>query len=213
MVVAAPGTEPGGASLQGFAQQRTHGLDVLRRGLLVGQGTFLHHIHAQGVVRHLQQIVQAARRDGQRVHVLRKAFPIPANALVQRRPRNVFDALHQLDQVVLMARTFRSKAHTAVAHEQRGHAMVDAGGEALVPSHLPVVVGVNVHKTGGDPQACGVHDLVGGFVHLAHRHNAASTHTHIGHTGRCTRAVHHGAVLNQAIEHLFSSNKGPNPGH
>ena len=211
MVVAAPGAEPRGPGLQGFAQQGLHGRDVLRRSFLVGQGALAHHVHAQGVVRDLHQIVQAARRGRQRVHVLRKTLPVPADALVQRRTRDVFDAFHQLDQFVFVARALGCKTHTAVAHDQRGHAVVDAGREALVPGDLPVVVGVDVHKAGGDPQAGGVQRLPGGFVHLAHRHNATVLDPDIGHTGGCARAVDHGAVFNQPIEHLFSSSTGPGP--
>ncbi len=211
MVVAAPGAEPGGPRLQGLAQQALHGTDVLGGGFFVGQRPLTHHIHAQGVVRHLHQIVQAARRDRQRIHVLRKALPVPADAFVQRSARDVLHTLHQLDQVILMPRALGGKAHAAVAHDQGGHTVVDAGGKALVPSHLPVVVGVDVHKTGGDPQARGVQCLPGRLVHMAHRHNAAAAHPHIRHTGGRAGAVNHGAVFNQAIEHLFFSNTGPVP--
>ena len=209
VVVAAPGTEARRTRLQGLAQQRTHGLNVRRCGHAVCLGALAHHVHAQGVVGYLHQVVQAAWRGRQRVHVLHKALPVPDNALVQGGTRNILHPLHQLDQVVLMAGAFWRKAHAAVAHHQSGHAVVNAGGKAGVPGHLPVVMGVYVNEARRQPQARSVCGLACRGIYMAHGHNAPVLHAHIGRIRRRARAVHHGGIFKQPVEHLVSSRNRP----
>ena len=139
----------------------------------MGQGTLFHDVHAQWVVRHLNQIVEASRCGGQGVHVLWKTFPVPHNAFVQSSAWNIFHAFHEFDQIVFVTRALGGKAHTTIAHDQSGHTMVDAGGETFIPSGLAVVVGVKVYETRRDPQTRGVHGFFGGIVDCANADNQA----------------------------------------
>ncbi len=54
----------------------------------------------------------------------------------------------------------RREADAAVAHHQRGHAVVDAGREGFVPAGLAVVVGVDIDEAGCQPSAGGVDAFV-----------------------------------------------------
>ena len=69
-------------------------------------------------------------------------------ALVQRGAGDVLDALHQLDELVVVGRPHRGEADAAVAHHHRGHAVPRRRHEPRVPRRLPVVVGVDVDEAG-----------------------------------------------------------------
>ena len=179
----------------------------------MGQGTLFHDVHAQRIVRDLHQKIEAVRRCLQRIHVLRKAFPVPHNAFVQGGARNVFHAFHELDQIVFSTWALGCKTHTAVAHDHRGHTVVDARGEAGVPGYLPVIVGVQVDKPRRDPEACGIDGFFGSFVDLTDLSDAPSFNADICDEWFLACAVNHGAVFNQAIEHLFFSKHTPKTCH
>ena len=151
MVVTATRTEARCTGFQCFAQQGSHLFNVLWRGHFLGQSALFHDVHAQRVVWHLHQKVEAVRRGGQSIHVLWKTLPVPHNAFMQSGARNVFHTFHEFDQIVFSARTLGRKADAAVAQDHGGHAVVDAGGEAFIPSHLTVVVGVQIDKARCDP--------------------------------------------------------------
>ena len=67
----------------------------------------------------------------------------------------------------------RREADAAVAHHQRGHAVVDAGREGLVPAGLAVVVGVDVDEARRQPGAGGVDALARRAGDAAHLDDAA----------------------------------------
>ena len=77
------------------------------------------HVGAQRAVRHLRGDVEHARHRRERVEVLGERLPTPVDALVQRGAGDVLDALHQLDEEVLLAAPHRREADAAVAHHQR----------------------------------------------------------------------------------------------
>ena len=75
---------------------------------------------------------------------------------MQRRAGDVLDALHQLDQPLVVGRAHRREADAAVAHHDRGHAMPARRCQLDVPRRLAVVVGVDVDEAGRDEGAVGV---------------------------------------------------------
>ncbi len=122
-------------------------------------------------------IVRAAF-DG--VQVLGDAAPVPGQALVERGAGNVLDTFHQLDQLGAVGRTDGGEADAAVPHHDRGHAVARRRLDAGVPGHLAVVVGVDVHETGGHHRTVGVDDAPGRFGDLAYLHHPSLAHRYIG---------------------------------
>ena len=158
--------EAEGAGLQRLAHERGHLLDVLGRGLLVLRAALAHHVGAHRAVGYLGADVDRAGHALDGVEVLREALPLPADALGQRRAGDVLDALHQLDQVVLLAGPDGREAHAAVAHHDGGDAVPARRREVRVPGDLAVVVGVDVDPARGHEQALGV-DLPAALAHVA----------------------------------------------
>ena len=67
-------------------------------------------------------------------------------------PGNVLDALHQLDEEVLLPGPHRREADAAVAHHQRRDAVPARRRQHRVPGHLAVVVRVHVDPARRDQQ-------------------------------------------------------------
>ena len=78
------------------------------------------------------------------------------------------------------ARPHRREADAAVAHHHRGHAVVDAGREGLVPGGLAVVVGVDVDEARRHPGAAGVDALARRAGDAADLDDAPVPHADIG---------------------------------
>ena len=78
-----------------------------------------HHVQAQRAVRHLHRDVDVERPAVERVHELGERLPVPRQALVQHRARDVLDAFHQLDEPVVIGRVHRREADAAVARPPR----------------------------------------------------------------------------------------------
>ena len=125
-----------------------------------GGAPLAHHVEAQGAVGHLGAEVDVVGPALDGVEVLGEATPTPSQALVQRRAGDVLDALHQLDEAVVVGRADRGEADAAVAHHDRGDAVPRRRRERGVPGGLAVVVGVDVDEAGRDQRAVGV-DLGG----------------------------------------------------
>ena len=75
----------------------------------------------------------AYSRRAERVEVLGERLPLPLDALVQRGAGDVLDALHQLDEPVLLAGPHRGEADAAVADHDGGDAVAAPTGRAPGP--------------------------------------------------------------------------------
>src|SRR5262249_36809028 len=75
--------------------------------------------------------------------------PAPGDALGEGGAGDILDTLHQLDQPVLGAGPDRGKADTAVTGNHRRDPVPARRLEQAVPTHLAVVVGVDVDEAGG----------------------------------------------------------------
>ena len=87
-----------------------------------------------------------------------KRLPGPRDALVQRGAGDVLDALHQLDDAVVVVGPARREADAAVAHHHRRHAVPRRRHQPVVPRRLAVVVRVDVDEARRDERAVGVDD-------------------------------------------------------
>ena len=90
------------------------------------------------------------------VEVLGERLPLPRQALVEGDAGDVLDALHQLDQAVVVGRAHRREPDAAVAHHGRRDAVPARRGQLGVPRGLAVVVGVDVDEARRDQGAVGV---------------------------------------------------------
>ena len=77
-------------------------------------------------------------------------------ALVEHDAGDVLDALHQLDEPVVVGRAHRREADAAVAGDDGGDAVPRRRDHPLAPRRLPVVVGVDVDEAGRHQQPVGV---------------------------------------------------------
>ena len=138
------------------ADEASHLPDLLGRGRLTGRSPLTHDEEPHGAVGHEGADVDVAWAPVERAQVLVEALPLPGDALVQGRARDVLDALHQLDQSFVVRRPDRGEADAAVAHYDGRHAMPRRRREPAVPRRLAVVMGVNVDEPGRDQRAVGV---------------------------------------------------------
>ncbi len=133
---------------RGFHESRHLG-DVGGRRRFVGGAPLAHDVGPQRAVSDLRAHVQHSRLPFDRVEVLGVGLPVPRDALDHRRPRNVLDAFHQLDQPLAAVRCGGREPDAAVAHDHGRDAVPRRRGEHRVPAHLGVVVRVDV-----DPPWC-----------------------------------------------------------
>ncbi len=124
--------------------------------VLPGRAALPHHEEAQRAVGHLGGEVDVMRAPLERIEVLAEAVPLPVEALVEGRARDVLDALHQLDEPLVILVVDRREPDPAVAHDHRGHAMPGRRDDLAVPGRLPVVVAVHVDEARRDDRTVGV---------------------------------------------------------
>src|SRR6185437_16102720 len=102
---------------------------------------------------------------------------------------NVLDALHQVDEVIRLARPYRREADAAIAKHGRGDAVPGGGRDERIPGRLTVVVGMDVDKTRRDDQPIGV-DLPLARAELwPDCGDPSALHCDIGDAAGCTGAV------------------------
>ncbi len=135
------------------------------------------------------------------VEVVTEALPVPGHALVERRTGDVLHAFHEADEEVPLAGPDRGKAHTAVAGDHGGHAMPARWRHLWIPGDLAVVMGVDVHPSGGDQGTVGVDLAHPGCVHVPDGHHDASVDGDIGGAGRCSGAIGNGSSTDDQVVH------------
>src|SRR5204862_5208207 len=106
-----------------FGRDAAHLCDLFGcRGLAVSTA-LTHHEQPDGAVTHLGGEVDVVWTPFEGVEVLRDAPPVPRQTFVQRGAGDVFDTLHQLDQLPMVGRPHRREADPTVAHDDRRHAV------------------------------------------------------------------------------------------
>ncbi len=133
-----------------------HGGDVVGRRRLVVGAALAHHIGPKRSVGDHGTDVDGELPPIEDIQVLAEGLPAPRQALAEGGAGNVLHAFHQLDQEVVVIGPDGSEAHTAVPHDDGGHAVRARGLEPRIPGRLPVVVGVDVDEAGRDEAPVGV---------------------------------------------------------
>ena len=118
---------------------------------------------------------------------------------------NVLDILHHGDQAVVSALGVLAgrEADAAVAHDQRGNAVVRRGGTHGIPGGLAVHVRVHVDPARGKQVTGGVDLPRARAFDLAHRDNASGLYRKVAVKRVAARAVHDTCVANQQVVHDF----------
>ncbi len=191
--------EAGGAGPHRPLDHDGHLRDLVVCGVVVG--ALAHHVSAYCAMRNLRGDVHDRALRVQRVEVLLEGLPAPVDALVQRSARDVLDALHQLDQEVLLARAHRREADSAVAHDDRGDAVPARGRELGIPAHLAVVVRVDVDPAGGEHQPVPVELSATTAVDGPDLGDVAAVHGHVAHERGTTGAVRDRGSSNHEVVH------------
>ena len=189
-------------SPHGLFNHRAHARQVVPSRVFVVATALAHHVITQGAVCELGADVEGILSRCKKVEIFGEGFPFaPGHAFVEGGARDVFDAFHQFDQLVFRTFMNRCEADTAVAHDDRRHTVRGRRIDLVVPSHLAVVVRVNVDPTRRHQRAVSIHHLLGVFTHLPRRHDATVANPDIAGLCRSTGSVHNVCALDFGIEH------------
>ena len=157
------------------------------------------HIGADRAVRDVRADVDGARQFLQRVEIFRKALPVPAHPLGQRRAGNILDPFHQADQPVVAVGAGGREADPAIAHDDGGNAVPRRWSHFRIPRRLPVIMGVDIDKAGGDDLAAGVDLLPARAAHLADNADAVAIDGDIADIRFAASAIDDGAATDDQI--------------
>ncbi len=188
-----------------------HGGDVVGCRRFVGGAAVTHHVAAYRPVCDLGPEIERVVAGIEGVEELLEALPVPRDPLGHRRPRDVLDTLHQLDQPLVTIGCGGCEADAAVAHDRRRDAVPGRRREVRVPRGLCVVVRVDVDPAGSEQESVGV-DLAGGCVGLAgtgHRGDPSVRHGDVGWPPRRAASVDEVGVANDQIIHAGSVVREP----
>jgi hypothetical protein len=94
--------------------------------------------------------------------------------------RDVFNALHQSDEHLVLIGSARRETHPAVAHHNGRDAMGRRGDEPILPGSLAIVVRMDVDEPGRDDPAVGVNLVAGTPLHLSYGDDATARDGNIG---------------------------------
>ncbi len=205
VVVAAAGREPGGAGLERGAQQVAHRGDVVGGRDLVGDRAIAHHVHAQRVVRHLDQEVDRVRHRARSTSMYSandsQPHGIPS---ASAEPGDVLDALDQLDERGLATRTHRREADAAAAHHAGRHSVQRASATAPRPTRPGRRSGCGDRRSraghGRRARRC---VRRAGPERAADADDPAVLHRDVAGERRAARAVDEGATSDHEIEHVL----------
>ncbi len=189
--------------MQRFLEQHPHMGDLRVGGNFGMIGAALaHHIETQYTVGHLRADVHDFGHRVQNIEVLGEGLPVETYAFGQHRARNVFHALHEIDQVRRGSRAHRGKADSAVAEDDRGHAVPGRWRKIRIPGDLAVVVGVDVDESRSNQHAPGVDFAVSTPYIRAYPADGFSIDRDVGFATRRASAVDNHAAANNQIMHV-----------
>ena len=100
-----------------------HLLDVFRCSRLVLRAALAHHVDPHGAMSHLRADIDGEFATFESIKILGKGFPLPLHPFGKGRARDVFNAFHQLDEVVALIRRDRSETDAAIAEDDTRDAM------------------------------------------------------------------------------------------
>ena len=120
---------------------------------------------------------------------------------MERGARDVLDALHQLDQHVVVGRLYRRKADAAIAHDDGGDAVPAGGTHDRIPGDLAVVMRVHIDPTGRDHGAVRRDLPLRRTRVAAHRRDHPAVDRNIARIGIRPRPIDDGGTLDHQIMH------------
>ena len=119
---------------------------------------------------------------------------------MQHRAGQVFHALHQFHQEVVVGGAHGCETNAAVAGHHRGHTVIRRRLQPVVPGGLAVVVGVNVDEAGRHQRTIGIEFACAAAADIADFHDHAVTDGHVGRALRCACAVDDAAAADDDVE-------------
>ena len=166
--------KPAAPASNASADDAGHLGDLVGRGVLVLVRPLAHHVVPDRPVGDVARDVGGVAAAVEHVEVLGEGLPLaPRHAVGEGGAGDVLDALHHVDELLVVGRAHRREADAAVAEHDGGDAVGGRRLERVVPGDLAVVVGVEVEEAGRDERAVGVDLLAGGLVDRADGDDAA----------------------------------------
>ena len=188
------------AGLDRFPHELLHLLDVGCRSRFALCAAFAHDVHPQRRMREVAADIHVELACRQEVEILRIGFPRPRESFREHRMRDVFDALHEPHQHVVLIGPARCEADPAVAHHDGGYPVSGRGPQTAFPRDLSIVVRMDVDEAGRhDLPAC-VQRLGCASRDFADGGDAAVIDRDIRPDWRFAGAVHDDAPADQEIK-------------
>ena len=95
------------------------------------------------------------------------------------------------------------KADPAIAHDQRGNAVIGGGAAQGVPGRLAIHVRVHVHPSGGQQFALCVNFPVAAGAHFSHRRDPAILDGYVAAEAGFARTVDYHCIADYQIVHVL----------
>ena len=131
-------------------------------------------------MRQIGRDIDVAFARVQPVEIFGEGFPVPWKTFGHDHAWDILDALHHVDQRVLIGLAAGRKADAAIAHDHRGYAMRRRWCQFLAPDRLSVIMRVHIDKAGGDDATFGVDFFTTGCQILTDRGNTTVADGKIG---------------------------------
>src|SRR6266581_9796510 len=181
------------------------------RTYVMGERAFDQDVGAHGGVADVAGVVDALGQGIEDVEELRIRGPAPLDPGLHRLRRDVLGALQVLDDQVLVGGGAGGQREAAVAHDDRGDAVVARRGPEGIPEDLGVHVGVAVDEAWRDDEPVGVDDLARPLADAADRIDPAVAHADVGRVRRQTGSIDHHPVLDHQVKRHRGLLSSPGP--
>ena len=197
--------KPSAPGLEGVAHHRRHLRDFFRGRVGIVGRALAHHIGPHRAMGHMRADIDRALHPRQRVEIFAESLPFELDSGRQGFAGDVLNGVHQAYQVALLAAPHGREPHPAIAHHHGGHAVPARGRDIRIPSHLAVVMGMDVDPAGSRQQAVSVEFAPSGARLGAQFGDNAAINCDIAVARRCSGAVHDSCVADYQIMHRIGS--------
>lgn len=168
-------------------------------GCFAGERVFAHDIAAQRAVADLRDHVHAQLALFDERHVFAEGLPGQRRVLQQRFFRHFFRRAKYAEQIVLIPRAHRRERKTAIAHQNRGHAMRSGRIDDRIPKQLAVIMSMGVDKARSRDLAANINRVLGVPVHGANRRDPPVLHRDVTLIGFRAGAIDDQRILDDKI--------------
>ena len=185
-----------------FLNDARHFGDVVVRRHSSGRFAVAQHISAHCTVRDMRADIDGARHPFQLVEIFGETFPVPRHPLGQCRAGNILNPFHQADQPFAAFGLSRGEANAAIAHHDSGNTVPARWSHFGVPCSLPIIMGMDVNKAGGDNFAAGIDLFAALRRNAADRSNQPAVDGDIACETGFARTIDNRAAANDQIMHV-----------